>query len=95
MGKGTEAILAALTTIPCQQQQPQMYSSVIQYKCGCIQKICARSCSESSAFCLRNLGELLVLYISFLNSLQVFPPPPLWKHLSRWITLFSASVCKV
>lgn len=77
MGKGAEAISVALLAIPCQWQQPQMHD-VIQYKYGCIQKICARCCSESSAFCLWNLRELLVHYISFLNSLQVFyhPPPP-------------------
>lgn len=96
MGRGAEAVPVALTAIPCQRQQPPMHNGVIQYKCECIQKIRGRCCSESSAFCLRNLPELLVHYISSLNSLQVFPPPPRpRKHLSQWIILFSDAVCKM
>lgn len=47
----------------------------------CTQKIGVR-CSESSAFCLGNLWELLVHYVSFLSSLQVVYSP-LWKYLSQ------------
>lgn len=70
--KGTGTTPALLS--PSQKQQQQTHSGVIHHKC--IQKRGVR-CLESSAFCLWNLWELLMHYISFLNSLQIVFSPPL------------------